>query len=328
MSWNDATWKKYLEGKATKEELEELEAYLGSGNLEAWNVFIAKERLPDTPMPPDKEQELLQYLQQHKRSGRKRANILFIGRRITAAAAVVILAAAVWLLLSREHVTTQPTASVTGWDTVGRAANAIRRLTLPDGTHIWLNRQAELLVSKNYSFKRQVCLNGEGYFEIAEDAAHPFSVQTGQVSTVVLGTVFNIEHTSGDQAVRVSLIEGKVKVMYQKDTAAALTLLPGHMALAKEGGVRIIDSNPASDAGAWIKGDLVMNNIPLADALNKLSAYYSIKIAADPSLIKDKMITALYHRDQPWAQVLRHLLLITQLTYTTDKNGTIHITRN
>jgi ferric-dicitrate binding protein FerR (iron transport regulator) len=69
-----------------------------------------------------------------------------------------------------------------------------------------------------------------------------------------------------------------------------------------------------------------MNNIPLADALDKLAIYYNIQITCHPGLAEGKTVTALYHRHQSWKQVLQHMLFIAQLKYVIDKNGTILIT--
>jgi len=328
MSWNEAAWKRYLEGKATKEELASLEAYLRSGNLEEWTAYIAKEQQTGEPMPAATAEEVRQYLLQHMQPSRRRSFPLHL-RSAAAAAAVILLVGTGLLMKWRRQAAIQETARITGWDTVATASNVIRMVTLADGTKVWLNRQAELLVSRAYPQQRQVLLKGEGYFDVTKDEEHPFSVQTGQVRTLVLGTVFNVEHTITDQAVRISLVEGKVKVIHSRDTAAAVTLLPGHTAIAGDSTAKIMAARMESpDPGAWIKGELLMNNIPLADALHKLAAYYNIRITCDPRLAKGKTVTARYHRNQPWPQVLRHMLFITQLTYTTDKNGTIHITGN
>lgn len=327
MPWNEATWKKYLEGKATQEELKELEQYFQSGNLEEWNTLMAASPVAGGHMPVGQEQKLRQYLLQHmQRTGSRKARVLTL-RRVAAAAAVIVLISTGWLALSRRQKAASPVAGAVNWDTIGRPVNAIRRLTLPDGTKVWLNRQASLLISKTYARERRVCLDGEGFFEVTHDAAHPFSVQTGQVNTKVLGTIFNVEQTSTDQAVRVSLVKGKVKVMHQQDTVGAVTLLPGNMAVAGNTTIQIATAPLDADPGAWIKGDLVMNNIPLADALHKLATYYNIQIADDRRLTAGKMVTALYHRNQAWPQVLQHALFIAQLAYTTDKDGTIHIVK-
>lgn len=328
MSWNEDAWKSYLEGRATREQLESLESYFTSGKLEAWNDLLANEQLTGTPMPPDQEERLRQYLLQLEEKRRSRVFTLFTARRIAAAAIVIILLGAGFLLRQRKTNMTQ-IAALPAWDTIGPAADVVRTVTLEDGTKIWLNRQAELLVSKAYPQERLLRLKGEGYFEVTADKAHPFSVQTGEVQTVVLGTAFNIENTLSDKTVRVSLLNGKVKVTHQKDTAAALILQPGHMAIAADNTTKIATAEiDVSTAAAWIKGDLVMNNIPLADALYKLAAYYNIQVTCPPGLMAGKMVTALYHRHQSWKQVLQHMLFIAQLTYTTDKNGTIHITKN
>ena len=42
----------------------------------------------------------------------------------------------------------------------------------------------------------RVKLRGEGLFKVTHDAAHPFVIHTGDISTKVLGTEFNIRSYS------------------------------------------------------------------------------------------------------------------------------------
>ena len=55
-----------------------------------------------------------------------------------------------------------------------------RTVTLPDQTEIVLNRYSSLTYPERFRGKdRKVQLQGEAYFEVSKDAAHPFKVEAG-----------------------------------------------------------------------------------------------------------------------------------------------------
>ncbi|MGN6416922.1 MAG: FecR family protein [Pseudobacter sp.] len=87
------------------------------------------------------------------------------------------------------------------------------QLTLADGTRVWLNAASQLRYPVAFTGKdRTVELQGEGYFEVAQDASKPFFVQTGTADIAVLGTHFNVS-AYPEEDWKTTLLEGKVSVM-------------------------------------------------------------------------------------------------------------------
>ena len=80
------------------------------------------------------------------------------------------------------------------------------RLTLPDGTKVWLNAATSLKYPSSFTGKdRTVELNGEAYFEVAQHAEKPFRVISGHQSLDVLGTHFNINAYEDEQSISTTL---------------------------------------------------------------------------------------------------------------------------
>jgi ferric-dicitrate binding protein FerR (iron transport regulator) len=94
-------------------------------------------------------------------------------------------------------------------------------------------------------------------------------------------------------------------------------LLPGETATGTQQ-ADSIGSGPTAinDVAGWMRGHLVFNQLPLAEALEKAAEYYGITIQADPALLQGKKVTTIYYKYQQWPQVLHHLLFMYQLTYT------------
>ena len=94
-------------------------------------------------------------------------------------------------------------------------------IQLPDGTNVWLNANTSLRYPMVFSkTRREIQLDGEGYFEVAKDKK-PFIVQTNKYDVEVLGTTFNVEAYKDKSDFRTMLYEGKVKLYNTKKIGRA-----------------------------------------------------------------------------------------------------------
>lgn len=84
---------------------------------------------------------------------------------------------------------------------------------LSDGTIITLSANSMIRYPAEFGKNiREVHLEGEAFFQVARDEAHPFKVYTGELIATVLGTVFSIKNIAGEPAVQIELIKGRLKV--------------------------------------------------------------------------------------------------------------------
>ena len=94
---------------------------------------------------------------------------------------------------------------------VTTSADAIEKVHLPDGSIVWLKRHSRLTYPATFSgTQRQVSLEGEALFEVEKDAQHPFIIRSGDLTTTVVGTSFNIR--SANELVEVVVLAGKVSL--------------------------------------------------------------------------------------------------------------------
>lgn len=163
------------------------------------------------------------------------------------------------------------------------AGNAIRQVTLSDGSQVELNLGTELTFS-NYKDQRRVTLDkGEAFFSVSHDAAHPFVVKAAQGQIRVTGTQFNV--WMYEDQVRVNLIEGSVLVTSNDDLPGdGVRLEPSMQARYKLGDFAPqISQTYANDTSlAWRHGKLVLDNLALSDALPLINRYLS-----NPVLVAD-----------------------------------------
>src|SRR5450759_1267222 len=79
------------------------------------------------------------------------------------------------------------------YNEVFSSADAITKVSLPDGSNVWLNHSSSLKYPAMFHGDfRTVELTGEGYFEVAHNPKIPFIVKAGEIEIKALGTTFNI----------------------------------------------------------------------------------------------------------------------------------------
>lgn len=151
------------------------------------------------------------------------------------------------------------------------------QLTLPDGTRVWLNSSSSLRYPTLFTGDdRTVELNGEGYFEVAKDAARPFIVKTGNVRVNVLGTSFNVMAYDDEDAIRTTLLAGAVQVSTPVDK---VSLKPGQQAsMNKAGNTFSISTPDLINVTAWIEGKFVFDKVNIKTIMRQLARWYDMDV--------------------------------------------------
>jgi len=259
-----------------------------------------------------------------------------VGRRWTQR--VVAIAAALVLAVSGSflwHATMgrdrAARVAATDADTTGmrefRTARAQRaEIRLIDGTLVTLAPASRLRVAQSYNTgRRELYLEGEAYFEVRHDAAHPFLVYTSHGVTEDLGTRFVVRAYPGDSVVRVAVAEGAVALRRrgvrprepqadsatpasQRTNAAAVGVITtGHVAVLSLTGIaRVRAVADLTPYVAWADGHLVFRDTPLRDVVTELGLWYGLDIRLADARLGQRVYTASFH-DEPVSEVLRAL---------------------
>lgn len=151
------------------------------------------------------------------------------------------------------------------------------RVTLPDGSRVWLNAASSLRYPISFSGKeRKVTLTGEAYFEVAAMASKPFLVDVDQRTTVlVLGTKFNINAYTEEKEIQTTLLDGAVSV----NAAEQRRLLsPGQQARWKDGHLIVIKDADTEQATAWKNGRFSFTDADLPAVMRQLARWYDVDV--------------------------------------------------
>ena len=178
-------------------------------------------------------------------------------------------------------------------------------LKLADGSRIELNTNTVLHLAADQ--RGAVLDQGEAYFQIKHDAAHPFVLKVAERRVVDLGTKFLVR-TEADR-LEVALIEGKARL--ESTNAASLrqptVLLPGDVAVATANTTMVKRETVRDLAGelGWRRGLLVFHDTPLASAAEILNRYNANKLVIDDPAIANLTINGTFRTndDQVFARM-------------------------
>ncbi len=153
----------------------------------------------------------------------------------------------------------------------------IASIVLADGSKVFLNSASSLKYPVAFTGnERRVEITGEVYFRNCQGCKkRKFIVVGGGIQTEVLGTHFNMNTYGDDETMKVTLLEGSVKV--SSGLSGAL-IKPGSQAAFKNG---ILDVNKSVDVGqvlAWKNGVFNFQNNSLAIVMRQLSRWYDIDV--------------------------------------------------
>lgn len=150
------------------------------------------------------------------------------------------------------------------------------KLTLPDGTKVWMNAASSITYPASFTGdKRVVSVSGELYFEVARNAAQPFIVEVEDRSSIeVLGTSFNINAYDNESSSNTTLIEGKVRV---KKGDQSDILQPGQQARIGNA-ITIAPRVDIDQILAWKNGNFNFEDMPLSGIMRQLERWYDIEV--------------------------------------------------
>jgi transmembrane sensor len=198
--------------------------------------------------------------------------------------------------IKTDNNTLQYNSADTMQNTLWVPAGESYKIVLSDGTAVWLNAATKLrFPSRFYGKQREVYVEGEAYFKVAKDAAHPFIVHTTLTQVEVLGTSFNI-NTYEVGNIKTALVEGKV--LTKSNDGKSMELTPGYAANYEVAKGFVSGMFDEDDVLSWINGVYYFHNIPVADLAVAASRCYGIKIVLNKNDFAGRSITGLMDKNK------------------------------
>lgn len=308
----------YLDGKANDKE---------SARVDSWYHSIAKDNInPFKHSDHRKEvkQDIFSGIERHSLQQNKRKIRISRLTWFSAAAILLAVASSAVFFLQREQAIA-PWGPVHGrnlWTHIATKAGESRKITLRDGTSIFLNGNTHLRYDDaTYVADRKVFLDsGEAFFQVKRDTSHPFQVETGPVSVEVLGTSFNIAKSEASKKVTVEVKTGRVRVANQAHKERhILTPGKGGCYSQSENQVELFDLNP-SHVNLWTQGGMLLTNVGFAELKEIIYNRYAVVLTADGIDTEKFNYSLMIPQVQSLDQVLRMICTIHQIKFRREKN--------
>ena len=150
-------------------------------------------------------------------------------------------------------------------------------ITFSDGTQIWVNSGSKVIYPTEFNAKkREIFVEGEVYLSVAHNSSIPFIVKTRELDVLVHGTSFNISAYDNDDALQVTLVEGKIEISSKENS---VELEPNQQfALNRKKDKGVVRSVDVANYIAWKSGYYIFSKEPLSQVFKRLSRYYSVQM--------------------------------------------------
>lgn len=214
------------------------------------------------------------------------------------------------------------------WTLVNNTGQQPMVVLLPDNSSVVLSQGSSVRFRKEISkTKREVFLQGEGFFEVAKDVQKPFFVYTNSLTTKVLGTSFQVRSFEGETVALVKVKSGKVAV-----TSVAApnkpTFLTEHQQLSivtkTNEVIQKTSDNVAENPTAIVNQQFTYEFAPVSEIFGQLQEAYHLPIQYDHEKLQSCTFTGQLN-DVPFLEKIRLICLTIEATYeVVDDKVIIH----
>ena len=196
-------------------------------------------------------------------------------------------------------------------------------IVLSDGTKVHLNAESQLTYPICFNNKERIVqVEGEAYFDVAPDKAHPFIVQTPHTSIRVTGTSFNVRAYADEGVESTTLVSGAVKINNENED---YELLPNqHFLYDKNSQKGIVSNVNAELYTSWESGSFIFINIPLENVMSYLSKWYGFKYTFEDDAAKQVKIGAYLNRYANMNPII-DMIMERNMVDIKQREGVLHI---
>ncbi|WP_236977126.1 FecR family protein [Membranihabitans maritimus] len=303
---------KYLLGEASEEEIAFLDSYY---------KYFDKNNNVLEEFTKEEQSELEIRIKKRIKSGLKRKNRsrIPIGMKIAGvAAAIAILVATVFLGRDNENPINEvsPENQVAVVHEILITSEKMENIYLPDGSIVYMNEGSKLRYPSEFdSSGREVFLEGEGYFDVKHDPERPFIVRSGNISTRVLGTAFNVRALPDEDEIKVTVTRGKVQVLEDKKELGVIT--PDQQIAYNKDSKEFtqMDLNPKKEAVAWKPVEYSLSNLSMSEVAGFISKRWDRKIEFASQEIEGCYLSATFFEEDSLEELLNVVCTVVNAKY-------------
>ncbi|WP_127125247.1 FecR family protein [Pseudoflavitalea rhizosphaerae] len=165
------------------------------------------------------------------------------------------------------------------------------QLTLSDGSLVWLNAASSVRFPVRFGDAREIEVWGEVYIQVKPNKNKPFFIRTTSAVVEVLGTSININAYTNEEASKVTLVNGSVKVSQEGIKAGpGVVLKPGRQALLypdqkNNMQVKTVD---VQQQIAWKNGQFSFKSTDIAALMRQMERWYNVDVVYPKGIPADR----------------------------------------
>ncbi|MDR1098326.1 MAG: DUF4974 domain-containing protein [Tannerella sp.] len=179
------------------------------------------------------------------------------------------------------------------------ANGLVTKVTLSDGTEVWLNSGSKLSYPQHFTGDtRNILLWGEAYFKVKADRTNRFEVLTHDGLTVsAYGTEFNVCAYEEDPVVEATLISGNIEVgtSVKNGTPDLIKISVGQQVRYDKNKDRleVADVNLAVKT-SWKDGKMIFRRADMAEITHRLARHFNVDIRLEGKELYDYEYSATF----------------------------------
>lgn len=178
------------------------------------------------------------------------------------------------------------------------------KLALADGTNVMLNAESELTFPSEFDTdRREVFLKGEAFFQVTHNEKAPFIVHTDQLDVQVLGTTFNVSGYNNENMLKVTLVEGSIRIHQQGDS---VKIRPNEQynynKNTREKRVQTVDTELFT---SWVNDEYIFKDTTLDEIFNRINHWYMFDVTYESPSLKEKRFFLTIGRDAALDQIIQ-----------------------
>lgn len=336
---SDEILEKYFRGDCNEDEIAEIQAWYHSFEHDEDDISALSGR----------EQEALRILMLNNIRGNIKTaennNVADIRKsRFNRPLFYFIAASAAILLVAFFLKTRMPAAAPVDSNeeiVVNNKTNSIQKITLSDGSKVWLSPNSRLSYLKAFAKNsRQVAMNGEAFFEVTKDHSRPFSIHSGEVITKVWGTSFRVRAFAND-ITKVDVVTGKVSVSTPVKNKTISTdkttqperqevmLLPNQEATYNDVSNSLKKNTEITDPliVIWKKVSISFDNTPMREVFATLNKKFKVHIRSDDKEINADYLNADF-TDESLPAIMEMMKKTLNVNYEVNGNEFVLVNNN
>ncbi|MXV15646.1 FecR family protein [Hufsiella ginkgonis] len=313
------------EGEYNEDDRRWLLDYLDNTDTEALRYLAETQYRDDLgtvrqSLSPVDSRRILEKL--HRKIGVKRPLISRLPFRMAVAASLLLMMSIGFLYrgaISDRLSAARLTTLTTTW-------GERKKVLLADGTQVWLSPGTKLSYPDRFhGDTRTISLEGEAFFNVAHDAGHPFIINSGGISTTVLGTSFNIDAYRDHTSMSITVVTGKVAVASQEHVTRQQVVMTANQRAVYNKATNSLTREDYPEASAYLaerEGIFTYRGARLHNITPELVEQYHIRVLLHDD-VRNKAFYGTLDLKEPVEQVLNKLCLVTNVSW--QKSGNTYI---